>query len=195
MLGSTDGSSGTQPPSTYHSAWVGLPGQVSMADIVKMGRPQNKVTNAANTSQNKAQGPSTTVPQQFPVNEEWPSIEKPAVPKDVFVPESTVESIVHPEASGVPSDNVTCDSEDEEDQETDNDFENSGADDVESISDSTRMNANDDSREASAYENDLYKNMDSYQPQAHDFERHEGKCFSCFLNTHYMHGMLPYSIK
>lgn len=34
--------SAPQPPSGYQSAWLGVPGQKSMADIVKMGRPQNK---------------------------------------------------------------------------------------------------------------------------------------------------------
>ncbi|KAK1274695.1 hypothetical protein QJS04_geneDACA000776 [Acorus gramineus] len=34
----------SQPPSGYHSTWLGVPGQMSMADIVKMGRPQSKAT-------------------------------------------------------------------------------------------------------------------------------------------------------
>ncbi|KAK4775429.1 hypothetical protein SAY87_023390 [Trapa incisa] len=32
-----------QPQSGFQSAWLGVPGQVSMADIVKMGKPQGKV--------------------------------------------------------------------------------------------------------------------------------------------------------
>ncbi|XP_010275810.1 PREDICTED: GBF-interacting protein 1-like isoform X2 [Nelumbo nucifera] len=34
----------SQPSPGYQPAWLGVPGQVSMADIVKMGRPQNKVS-------------------------------------------------------------------------------------------------------------------------------------------------------
>uniref|UniRef100_A0A2P2M5P2 GBF-interacting protein 1 N-terminal domain-containing protein n=3 Tax=Rhizophora mucronata TaxID=61149 RepID=A0A2P2M5P2_RHIMU len=37
-------SSSLQPFSGYQSAWIGVPGQVSMADIVKMGRPHNKAS-------------------------------------------------------------------------------------------------------------------------------------------------------
>ncbi|KAJ6751689.1 hypothetical protein OIU85_002146 [Salix viminalis] len=44
-VGAGDGvSSSSQPSPGYQSAWMGVPGQVSMADIVKMGRPQNKAS-------------------------------------------------------------------------------------------------------------------------------------------------------
>ncbi|XP_049393761.1 uncharacterized protein LOC125858120 isoform X2 [Solanum stenotomum] len=36
-------SAASQPSSGYQPTWGGVPGQVSMADIVKMGRPQSKV--------------------------------------------------------------------------------------------------------------------------------------------------------
>ncbi|KAK1303058.1 hypothetical protein QJS10_CPB12g00642 [Acorus calamus] len=39
----------SQHPSGYHSAWSGVPGQVSMADIVRMGRPQSKTTSTPST--------------------------------------------------------------------------------------------------------------------------------------------------
>lgn len=50
--------SGVQAASAYQSAWAGAPGQVSMADIVKMGRPQNKASNAPSASHHNVQGPS-----------------------------------------------------------------------------------------------------------------------------------------
>lgn len=51
-------SSGVQAASAYQSTWAGAPGQVSMADIVKMGRPQNKASNAPSASHHNVQGPS-----------------------------------------------------------------------------------------------------------------------------------------
>lgn len=44
---SNDMSSSTQP-SGFQSAWLGVPGHVSMADIVKMGRPHGKATTVPN---------------------------------------------------------------------------------------------------------------------------------------------------
>lgn len=43
VIGSVDGSSlHSQPSSGYPHTWAGMPGHFSMADIVKMGRPQGK---------------------------------------------------------------------------------------------------------------------------------------------------------
>ncbi|KAK4440123.1 GBF-interacting protein 1 [Sesamum alatum] len=182
-----------QPTSGYQSAWAGVPGQVSMADIVKMGRPQNKVPNAPNASHPNVQGPSASashhnlrfsedhVPkdpelgnapvQHVSTNEEWPSIEKPPVAKVNSIPEHKVVSEQHLEASGVPSDSIN---QAEEVQETKNDnMENSGANDVGSNALSTRKIPEDDSGGASLFENDLYNNMGSYTQQAHDFHEVE----------------------
>ncbi|KAI3456065.1 hypothetical protein Pfo_012728 [Paulownia fortunei] len=192
-LGTADAMpSGIQPASGYQSAWVGAPGQVSMADIVKMGRPHNKASNPANASHHYVQGPSTSASHhnlRFPedhaskdpesgislvhhlsTNEEWPSIEKPAATNVIPVPEYTVDSEQHLEASGVPSDSINRHSEAEEVQEAeDDDIENSGANDVGSDSMSSRKIPEDDSRGASLFEDDLYENMGSYEHQAHDF--------------------------
>ncbi|KAL3341031.1 hypothetical protein AABB24_025543 [Solanum stoloniferum] len=43
-------SAASQPSSGYQPTWGGVPGQVSMADIVKMGRPQSKVPSVPNIS-------------------------------------------------------------------------------------------------------------------------------------------------
>ncbi|KAE8700568.1 Vacuolar-processing enzyme gamma-isozyme [Hibiscus syriacus] len=43
-VGLVDGVSSLSQCSGYHSAWLGAPGQVSMVDIVKMGRPKNKAS-------------------------------------------------------------------------------------------------------------------------------------------------------
>ncbi|XP_020553856.1 GBF-interacting protein 1-like isoform X1 [Sesamum indicum] len=181
--------SGVQPTSGYQSAWVSVPGQVSMADIVKMGRPQNKVASAPNASHHNIQGSSASashhnlrfpedhVPkdpelgiapvQHVSTNEEWPSIEKPPVAKVNPIPEHKVDSDQHLESSGVLSDSIN---QAEEVQETKNDnMENSGANDMGSKSISTREIPEDDSGGASLFENDLYNNMGSYSQQAHDF--------------------------
>ncbi|KAF3647527.1 putative 3-isopropylmalate dehydratase-like [Capsicum annuum] len=43
-------SAASKPSSGYQPTWGGVPGQVSMADIVKMGMPQSKVSSIPNTS-------------------------------------------------------------------------------------------------------------------------------------------------
>ncbi|KAK6124146.1 hypothetical protein DH2020_042119 [Rehmannia glutinosa] len=186
-LGTADAMpSGILPVSGYQSAWAGAPGQVSMADIVKMGRPQNKASNAPNASHHNVHVPSTNAshhnlrfPEDHASNDpessvqqpsnEWPSIEKPAATKAIPVPDYTVDSEQHLEASGVPSDSINQPYEEEEVQEAeDDDPEYSGENDVGSDSISSRKISEDDSRSASLFENDLYKNMGSYQHQAHD---------------------------
>ncbi|KAK6124111.1 hypothetical protein DH2020_042137 [Rehmannia glutinosa] len=186
-LGTADAMpSGILPVSGYQSAWAGAPGQVSMADIVKMGRPQNKASNAPNASHHNVHVPSTNAshhnlrfPEDHASNDpessvqqpsnEWPSIEKPAATKAIPVPDYTVDSEQHLEASGVPSDSINQPYEEEEVQEAeDDDPEYSGENDVGSDSISSRKIPEDDSRSASLFENDLYKNMGSYQHQAHD---------------------------
>ncbi|KAK6932256.1 GBF-interacting protein 1, N-terminal [Dillenia turbinata] len=47
-------SSSSQPASGYQPAWIGVPGQRSMADIVKMGIPQGRVASAPNPSHHNA---------------------------------------------------------------------------------------------------------------------------------------------
>lgn len=50
LVGLADGiSSSSQPTSGLQSAWFGSPGQVSMADIVKMGRPNSKASAVSNS--------------------------------------------------------------------------------------------------------------------------------------------------
>ncbi|PKU85230.1 hypothetical protein MA16_Dca027640 [Dendrobium catenatum] len=54
-IGSTDGSSlHSQPSSGYQHTWAGMPGHFSMADIVKMGRPQGKLSASATVAGNSS---------------------------------------------------------------------------------------------------------------------------------------------
>lgn len=45
-----DGNLSASQPSGYQPAWVGAHGQKSMADIVKMGRPQTKASSTPASS-------------------------------------------------------------------------------------------------------------------------------------------------
>ena len=50
-LSRADGNlSASQPSTGYQPAWVGAHGQKSMADIVKMGKPQSKVSSTPTSS-------------------------------------------------------------------------------------------------------------------------------------------------
>lgn len=207
LLGTADGMpSVVQPASGYQSAWAGIPGHVSMADIVRMGRPHNKASNAPNASNHNVQDPSTTESlhnlrfpadhapkvhqsevssvQHVPTTDEWPSIEKPAPADVISVPEYTVDSELHPEASDVPFDNINHHSEAEEVREREDDnIESSEGNDLGSVSISSRKIPENDLRSASLFENELYKSMGSYQSEATDFERHQGDFFRISLLT------------
>ncbi|KAF3451141.1 hypothetical protein FNV43_RR07232 [Rhamnella rubrinervis] len=54
--------SSLQPSSGFQSAWLGVPGQVSMADIVKMGRPQSKASTMTNSSMHSVNHQSVPAP-------------------------------------------------------------------------------------------------------------------------------------
>lgn len=77
-----DGASVSQPTSGYQPAWLGGPGQKSMADIVKMGKPQNSsYYNTSNPSQQSIN--HNTVPEKDPEydhvspDNDWPSVDQP----------------------------------------------------------------------------------------------------------------------
>ncbi|KAK4386502.1 hypothetical protein Sango_2520800 [Sesamum angolense] len=182
LLEASDGMpSIVQPASGHQSAWAGLPGQVSMADIVRMGRPHNKASNSQNASRHNVQDPlkvhqtEMSSIQHVPANDDWPSIEKPPARNVMSVSEYTIDSETHPEASDVSFDSTNRHSEAEEVQEKEDDnIASSEGNDLGSLSISSRNIPEDDSRGASLFENDLYKDMGPYQSEAHDFERHEG---------------------
>ncbi|KAJ4869239.1 hypothetical protein Rs2_49212 [Raphanus sativus] len=80
---SSDGISSSQPASAHQTPWFGAPGQLSMADIVKMGRPQNKTTSSqrnVNMRSEISHDHEGSANHQVPVKDEWPSIEKPLAP-------------------------------------------------------------------------------------------------------------------
>ncbi|KAI3824621.1 hypothetical protein L1987_06085 [Smallanthus sonchifolius] len=169
-----DGTSSVpQPSSGFQSAWLGASGQKSMADIVKMGRPQNK---AYNTPLPPPSQPLSTyyddyvskAPEVYQEHDDdWPITEQPQT--------VGVQSIVGPE-SHVESENVDYErsnqdigSQTEEGQsEDENVFEDHAENHV-----SSRNIQEDASGSAPIYDNDMYKNMDSFHPEEHAFEHNE----------------------
>ncbi|KAL6542737.1 hypothetical protein OROHE_010257 [Orobanche hederae] len=172
-----------QTASVYQPAWVGITGQVSMADIVRMGKPNKKGSNAPNASYHDVQDPylseslhtdhsSLFHQSEIPTSDEWPVIENPDASNVISVPEHAFDPELHPDASGVSYDNINDQFEDEEIEEEDDNFEGSGGNDVGSVSISSRTIPEDDARCTSLYDTELYKNVGSYQSEAHDFEHH-----------------------
>ncbi|KAG5254602.1 kinase-related protein [Salix suchowensis] len=133
-VGAGDGvSSSSQPSPGYQSAWMGVPGQVSMADIVKMGRPQNKASTMPShqsvnhhhatapplaaphqdflSSENYASKvveinsePELDVNQHVHSNDEWPSIEQPTAASASSVREVPADSELYGDLSNLPLD-------------------------------------------------------------------------------------------
>ncbi|CAA0823696.1 Kinase-related protein of unknown function (DUF1296 [Striga hermonthica] len=175
--GSSAAPSGVKPYSGNQSSWTGPPGPVSMADIVRMGRPQNRVSIAPtneewpsieNPEDHKFEDPESGISmvQHSRTNEEWPSIENPTATQ-VYIPEYIVDTEQYQEAHGVPVNSIGRPSEGEDVQEVqDEDAEYSGV----SNSISSRKIPEDGSRSASLFENHLYTNRGSYQ---HDFNEAE----------------------
>lgn len=180
----------SQPSTAYQPAWVGGHGQKSMADIVKMGRPQSKVTSIPTSSQysgkhHLAHAPTSaegdhglkvsdvyTEPGAAP--NEWPLIEPPQASISV-VYDSHTDSQLHPDQSTMPSDEInqqTHITSDETEVEEDSSVEN--LDHVGSATVSSRNMQADNSGDASLFDNDMYKNMSSYQSQNHAFQSEEG---------------------
>lgn len=105
-------SGSVQPSSGFQSAWLGVPGQVSMADIVKMGKPQGKVSSGISNLPNhqtglpqsafahddfhpQSENKSSNVlnselvfssTQHAPADDEWPLDEQQVPPNDEWPP-------------------------------------------------------------------------------------------------------------
>lgn len=90
-----DGISSSQSASGHQTAWFGAPGQRSMAEVVKMGRPQNKTTKQnVNMGSEINHEHKVSANHQAPVKDEWPSIEKPLAPSTSSLSVAPAESEV-----------------------------------------------------------------------------------------------------
>lgn len=207
-VGLGDGISLSSQSSGYQSAWLGVPGQVSMADIVKKGRPQNKASAMPNPPHQSVNNrhlvvpplaashpnlhspqdhaskvsdvtyePDVTTNQHVPPSDEWPPIENPSAASVTSVLEAPADSGLYANASNLPLDrtNQHIKSQLEEAPAVDDGpLETLNANHVGSPSISSRNIQEDDSGGSSLFDNNLYKDMNSYQPQRHAFEHDEG---------------------
>ncbi|KAE8659640.1 kinase-related family protein [Hibiscus syriacus] len=202
------GVSSLSQPSGYQSAWLGAPGQVSMADIVKMGRPQNKVSVVPNPPHQSVNNrdpavppsaaaihpnihpphghasnvsdvtyePNITTNQHSSPSDEWPPIDNPSAVSVNSISEASAESGLHADESKLPVDrnNEHIQSELEEAQTGDDGpVETVNDNHVQSPSISSRNIQEDDSGGSSLYDNNLRKDISSYQPQRHGFGNDE----------------------
>lgn len=137
--GMGDGISAPSQPSSGYQPWVGVPGQVSLADIVKMGRPHGKATTTPNPSHHSfnnhhvsappsaashydlhsSQDHTSNASQIYPEpgvvasqqvpNDEWPLIEQPMAAGMSPVIEEPVDSDLYADSSNLPFDRTNKD--------------------------------------------------------------------------------------
>ncbi|KAE8656167.1 hypothetical protein F3Y22_tig00117005pilonHSYRG00026 [Hibiscus syriacus] len=187
--------------SGYQSAWLGAPGQVSMADIVKMGRPQNKVSVIPNPPHQSVNNrdiavhpnihpphghiskvsdvtyePNVTTSQHSSPSDEWPPIDNPSTVCGNA--EASAESGLYADASKLPVDRNNQHIEAKlEEAETGDDgpVETVYDNNVQPPSISSRNIQEDNSGGSSLYDNNLRTDTSSYQPQKHAFENNEAE--------------------
>ncbi|CAN0853856.1 GBF-interacting protein 1 [Linum grandiflorum] len=189
-------SSSVQPSSGFQSAWIGVPGQKSMADIVKMGRPQAKAAlpNRTAIEQHEwAPLPSEHNARKVPEmhsdveasanqhaysNNEWPSFEPPSVANVPSFKEAPSEPELYANSSSlalnVEPENVRSEVDDVESDEDDLD-ETLNESQVEPPSMSSRQIQDDGTGASSLFDNDLYENIGSYQSHRQTFEHNEAE--------------------
>ncbi|GAA0145436.1 hypothetical protein LIER_05631 [Lithospermum erythrorhizon] len=170
-----------QPSSGYQPGWMATPGKMSMADIVKMGKPQNRDSGAPNTSHHHGQRTSNSSSDvnlshlvstslDVSVEEEWPSVEPTSAPDVSPILEPPSDSKPHDDAPGFQyNDNGK---HDHDIPTVDHDaVENIAINHVESasVSGGTLQEENDDG--TSLFDNDMYQNRQLYQP--HNIDYHE----------------------
>ncbi|XP_019093481.1 PREDICTED: uncharacterized protein LOC104749442 [Camelina sativa] len=80
----------------HQTAWFGASGQLSMADIVKMGRPHSQTINSQKNVDMRSeviQEHEIAANQYVPLKDEWPSMEKPVAASTSFVSVAPTEEI------------------------------------------------------------------------------------------------------
>lgn len=179
------------PSSGFQSAWSGMPGQVSMADIVKMGRPQGKVSSTKSTPQQHVnnhhhlESPAVCAPHDLhpsqnyaakvlegnqdsgvsvhvPSNDDWTLEEEPPAASGSAVVEPSVDS----EPYGDPYDRTNQQFRPQSDEvrfQEDDFVDNAHASFTRSMPGSNQNIQEDNSGNASGFDTDLYQNMSSYQ--------------------------------
>ncbi|KAJ0228794.1 hypothetical protein HA466_0321800 [Hirschfeldia incana] len=169
-----DGISLPQPASGHQTAWFGAPGKMSMADIVKMGRPQNKASNSKQNVNMRSEinhEREANANHQVPVKEEWPSIQKPA-PGTSSVSVAPAESEVcdgHADFQSARVDQHLSDRLGNIHLAEKGPSENLGVDQVQPDSVAGKNVQEDDSGVSSEFNENQY----AYQTQSHPAEHHQ----------------------
>ncbi|XP_022723967.1 uncharacterized protein LOC111280770 isoform X3 [Durio zibethinus] len=109
-VGLGDGVSSSSQPYGYQSAWLGVPGQVSMADIVKMGRPQNKASDMPNPPHQSVNNQHLVVPPSAALH---PNLHSPQhhasrVSDVTYEPDVTTKNHVSPSDEWPPIENPSA---------------------------------------------------------------------------------------
>lgn len=199
--GESDLMSSTVPPSPgLQRAWAGVPGQVSMADIVKMGRPQGKVSGTSNapvlppysavthddfqqldqSSKVYMSDPNDDWPldehQGRPASDEWPPFENSRTAVSSTLDSQVGESKLYGGASDLPLDGTSQHLTSQldnihllEDGSLENNASHMGLASV-----SNRNIQGDDDVERSYSENNVYENINAFQPHMHSYDHNEG---------------------
>jgi hypothetical protein len=182
-VGVYEGLSSSSQPGGVQSAWTVSPGQVSMADIVKMGRPQPKtsVPNSSAASHHNLNVPETNNDRGFVVNtnvqqnDEWPSIEHPPTVSVSSVVDAHPNSEYYTDSSNFGEANRQLENHVNEFVAEEVHVENENLDDVGSASIPAKIISDDNPGSASAYDDSLYKDINSYQSHRHPFDDNEGE--------------------
>ncbi|GMH26837.1 hypothetical protein Nepgr_028680 [Nepenthes gracilis] len=196
-----EGISSTHLTSGFQPAWCGIPGQVSMADIVKMGRPHGKPSINPNTTQKGtnhhhhvtapplASGPhnlcssqdyppesGVAIGQHVPPNDDWPLAEQLQDANVSCIADPSVDSGHYADQSNLQFNGKNHqlysqidDVQFSEDGTLDNEHSNL----VGAMPGTTRKVQEDNSRGSSVFDDDLCKNMSSFQVHRHVFEQQE----------------------
>ncbi|KAK2384421.1 RNA polymerase II degradation factor protein [Trifolium repens] len=182
-VGVYEGLSSSSQPGGVQSAWTVSPGQVSMADIVKMGRPQPKtsVPNSSAASHHNLNVPETNNDRGFAVNtnvqqnDEWPSIEHPPTVSVSSVVDAHPNSEYYTDSSNFGEANRQLENHVNEFVAEEDHVENENLDGVGSASIPAKIISDDNPGSASAYDDGLYKDINSYQSHRHPFDDNEAE--------------------
>ncbi|XP_010549430.1 PREDICTED: uncharacterized protein LOC104820614 [Tarenaya hassleriana] len=176
----TDGIQPSQSASGRQTAWFGAAGQMSMADIVKMGRPQNKTTNPRQNVDTRPEVYSEhdVANQHVPFKDEWPSIEKPVAATTSSLSKAQAESELCADPSGRGDQPFKVQLE-EIHQSENGPLGNLGIDQPRPDSVSGRSVQEDDSGVSSEFDDNLYK----HEMQSHLVEHEKDEDGTSFVAT------------
>lgn len=184
---------GAPPSSGFQPAWSGIPGQVSMADIVKMGRPQRKVGSTLTSSEHhvnnqhpwgsrsvgaphdfhpsqaNASNPDSGLSGHVPPNSDWPLDEDPPAASVSAIMEPSVDSEAYSDPYDTTKQQYIPRSDEVRFEEHDI-VDDAHPSSVRSIPESNQNIQEDNSGSASGFDNGMYQNISSYQVHHREVE-------------------------